>query len=49
MITIAEKTERNDWVEKNSQYLENLTMMRDRILREGIVHKNEKLREDYDD
>lgn len=48
LILIAEKTQRNDWVEKNSQYLKNLTMMRDRILQEGIVHKNGKLREAYD-
>lgn len=48
LISIAEKTERNDWAEKNYQYLENLTRMRDRILQEGIVHKNGKLREDYD-
>jgi len=46
MISIAEKTERNDWIEKNNQYLENLIKMRDRILQEGIVHKNGKLRED---
>lgn len=49
LISIAEKTERNDWAEKNYQYLENLTKMRDRILQEGIVHKNGKLREEYDD
>lgn len=49
MISIAEKTERNDWIEKNNQYLENLIKMRDRILQEGIVHKNGKLREDSDD
>ncbi len=49
MISIAEKTERNDWMEKNNQYLENLIKMRDRILQEGIVHKNGKLREDSDD
>ena len=49
MISIAEKTERNDWLEKNNQYLENLIKMRDRILQEGIVHKNGKLREDSDD
>lgn len=49
MISIAEKTGRNDWIEKNSQYLENLIKMRDRILQEGIIHKNGKLREGYDD
>ena len=46
LISIAEKTERADWAEKNNQYLENLTRMRDRILQEGIVHKNGKLREE---
>ena len=49
MISIAEKTGRNDWTEKNNQYLENLIKMRDRILQEGIIHKNGKLREGYDD
>lgn len=49
MISIAEKTGRNDWTEKNNQYLENLIKMRDRILQEGIIHKNGKLREEYDD
>lgn len=48
MISIAEKTGRNDWTEKNNQYLENLIKMRDRILQEGIIHKNGKLREERD-
>lgn len=47
LITIAKKTERPDWIDKNNQYLENLTKMKDRILQEGIVHKNGNLREEH--
>lgn len=46
MISIAEKTDRADWIEKNNQYLENLIGMKERILQEGIVHKNGNLREE---
>jgi len=45
-IKIGEKLDRADWVEKNKQYLENLNRMKDRILHEGVVHKNGKLREE---
>lgn len=48
LILVATKTERPDWVEKNNQYLTNLIQMRDKILLEGIVHKNGKLREESD-
>ena len=48
LILVATKTERPDWVEKNNQYLTNLVQMRDKILQEGIVHKNGKLREESD-
>ena len=47
-ISIAIKAERPDWVEKNKQYLNNLTKMKERILQEGIVHKNGNLREETD-
>ena len=46
LIEISDMTGRTDWVEKNQIYLENLEGMRNRILQEGIVHKNGKLRED---
>jgi len=45
-IKIGEKLDRADWVDKNKQYLENLNRMKDRILQEGVVHKNGKLREE---
>lgn len=46
LISIAEKTGRTDWIEKNTRYMENLTRMKERILQEGIVHKNGMLREE---
>ena len=49
LISIAEKTGRPDWIEKNQQYLNNLIGMKARILQEGIVHKSGKLREECDD
>ncbi len=47
LITVAERTERSDWVDKNLQYLEHLTKMKEKILKEGIVHKNGNLREEH--
>ena len=44
-IRIGEKLGRQNWVEKNREYLENLQSMKERILRENIVHKNGRLRE----
>ncbi|MBO5621415.1 MAG: hypothetical protein J6N21_22995 [Butyrivibrio sp.] len=49
LISIAEKTERTDWTEKNKQYLNTLHSMKERILQEGTVHKNGRLREDCSD
>lgn len=49
LISIAEKTGRSDWIEKNRQYLTNLNSMKERILQEGTVHKNGRLREDDSD
>ena len=46
LISIGETTGRQDWVDKNKLYLENLEMMKERILQEGIVHKNGNLREE---
>lgn len=46
LIAIGENTGRIDWVDKNRIYLENLNKVKSRILDNGIVHKNGKLRED---
>jgi len=45
-IRIGEAYNREDWVNKNAVYLQNLEKMRDRILSEGTIHKNGKLREE---
>ena len=45
-IRIGEACNREDWVNKNTEYLKNLEKMRDRILSEGTIHKNGKLREE---
>lgn len=46
LIRIGEKLDRCDWVTKNKEYLEMLEAMKNRILQEGLIHKNGKLRED---
>lgn len=46
LIGISNALRREEWSEKNQKYLETLEAMRDRILREGLVHKNGRLRED---
>lgn len=45
LMAIGEATGRTDWVDKNRMYLETLEGMKSRILQEGTVHKNGKLRE----
>lgn len=45
-IRIGEANERPEWIKKNNKYHENLKRMRDRLIQEGIVHKNGNLRED---
>ena len=45
-IRIGEECSREDWINKNREYLKRLEGMRDRILSEGTVHKNGKLREE---
>lgn len=45
-IRIGESCGREDWVNKNTEYLKTLEKMRDRILSEGTIHKNGKLREE---
>ena len=44
-ILLSEKCNRKDWVNKNTEYLSRLEKMKKRILSEGTVHKNGKLRE----
>ena len=46
LMGISRKLGREEWSGKNQQYLETLEAMRDKILREGLVHKNGRLRED---
>lgn len=45
-IRIGEVYNREDWINKNTEYLLRLEKMRDRILSEGTIHKNGKLREE---
>ena len=47
-IAIGKRIGRQEWVDKNQEYLDLLLRMVERIRREGIVHKNGSLREDYD-
>lgn len=44
-ILIGESFNRKDWIDKNKEYLFRLEKMKVRILSEGTVHKNGKLRE----
>lgn len=46
LIEVSRKLGREEWEEKNRKYLETLEAMRDKILKEGLVHKNGRLRED---
>ena len=46
-IELGRKTCRGDWIGKNLKYLGILEKMLGRIRTEGIVHKNGRLREDY--
>lgn len=45
-IQIGETCNREDWINKNTEYLSRLEKMKIRILTEGTVHKNGKLREE---
>ena len=47
-IAIGKRIGRQEWVDKNQEYLDLLLRMVERIRREGIVHKNGSLREDND-
>ena len=45
-IALGKRLGRQEWVDKNQEYLELLMAMAERICQEGIVHKNGVLRED---
>lgn len=45
-ISLGKRLGRDEWVEKNQEYLELLLRMVERIRQEGIVHKNGALREE---
>ncbi len=45
-IALGKRLGRQEWVDKNQEYLELLMAMAERIRQEGIVHKNGALRED---
>lgn len=47
-IAIGKRIGRQEWVDKNQEYLDLLLRMVERIRQEGIVHKNGALREDTD-
>ena len=47
-IAIGKRIGRQEWVDKNQEYLDLLLRMVKRIRQEGIVHKNGALREDTD-
>lgn len=46
LIDISGKTGREDWEKKNSEYLNILEKMLERIQKEGTIHKNGSLREE---
>ena len=45
MIAIAKRLGREEWIEKNEEYLQLLLATQDRIAAEGVVHKNGAMRE----
>ena len=47
-IALAKRLSRDDWVEKNTEYLQLLLAMLEKIKAEGVVHKNGALREGSD-
>lgn len=47
-IALGKRLGRQEWVDKNQEYLELLMAMAERIRQEGIVHKNGALREEPD-
>jgi hypothetical protein len=47
-LEISEKLGRDEWEEKNRNYLEILEKMLARIQKEGLIHKNGSHREECD-
>lgn len=45
-ILTGEACDRKGWIDKNTEYLSRLEKMKERILSEGIIHKNGRLREE---
>lgn len=45
-IRIGESCGRQNWIDKNTDYLLRLEKMKERILSEGTIHKNGRLREE---
>jgi len=45
-IRIGEACNRENWINKNKEYLTRLEKMKERILSEGTIHKNGRLREE---
>ena len=45
MINIGLALGRNDWVEKNREYLDRLIDMQARLAEKGIIHKSGSMRE----
>lgn len=45
-IRIGELYGRQNWIDKNTDYLLRLEKMKERIISEGTIHKNGKLREE---
>ena len=45
MIRIGQMLGREEWVEKNKEYLERLLHMHEELTEKGIVHKSGSMRE----
>ena len=45
LIEISKSNGRNDWEEKNKEYLKILENMMKRVKEEGVIHKNGSIRE----
>jgi hypothetical protein len=45
MIRLGQTLGREEWVEKNKEYLERLIQMQSKLTEKGIVHKSGSMRE----
>lgn len=45
LVALGKRLGRQEWIDKNQEYLDLLIKMHDRICEEGIIHKNGALRE----